>query len=417
MDCTKRKNHVLIVTLYFHQAHKYSLFGPSSSISLSTCPLLTLYKLLTTLRLLHNPSSNSRVGVPALDRLLANHTTRFDPTNLSAIPAPPIIEITSPGSKSGKTELLYWIIANLVLGNNGPTPLNQAIESVEDDSTEQQDHANNTAFTDPESGGEDDTGLNPTEQAQHPNTHIPATSKEPHHTAPTAIALLSSTPISIPRLSQILLHHLLSRSPDLSLSTAQQIIHTHLSHIHIFYPSTLSSLIATVSSLPTYFFSPTNPSVSNRIGGIFISTPSTYFWDDKACCSSTSASPPAVSKYPALASCLKRVGLTLQTPVFYTTQHFSAGAGAGEDTTSLRPQLPLPSSLRLTVSRPGIKGFGKEIDADTATKQQEARNKAVAAAGFKVSVNQWGDEGWTHRNSGANAGFELRIDKVGVRVL
>ncbi|CAD0094214.1 unnamed protein product, partial [Aureobasidium vineae] len=257
-----------------------------------------LDELLTTLRLLHNPSSNSKVGVPALDRLLANHTTRFDPTNLSAIPAPPIIEITSPGSKSGKTEFLYWIIANLVLESGAQDPLNQATESAKDDSNEQQDHAKDTTTTDPEASREDDTDLQTTQQAQHPNTHIPAPSKETSHSAPTAIALLSSTPISLPRLSQTLLHHILSESPNLPLSTAQQIIHAHLQHIHIFYPSTISSLIATVSSLPTYFLSPSNPSFCKRVGGIFISTPSTYFWDDKA----ASTPPTSASKFPALAS-------------------------------------------------------------------------------------------------------------------
>jgi hypothetical protein len=227
---------------------------------------------LTTLRLLQNPSTNSKIGIPALDKLLANHTTRFDPTNLSAVPPPPIIEITSPGPKSGKTELLYWIIASLVLGSD----IHETSEHVEPyqanrSPSKTPDHANNRETTDSEAQNEDKETNLETNIAKHsspkqPDYHIPTPPTNPpkgnpthtHHTNPTTIALLTTSPIDLPRLTQILLHRLHSTTPNLPLSNAQDQIHFSLSHIHIFQPSSLFSLIATLSSLPSYFLNPKN---------------------------------------------------------------------------------------------------------------------------------------------------------------
>jgi hypothetical protein len=405
-----------------------------------------------------------------LDKLLANHTTRFDPTTLSAIPPPPIIEITSPGPKSGKTELLYWIIANLVLGSDThetseDVEPHQADESPTDDSRKTPDHADNQEPTDPEAqNGDDDMNLEK-EIAQHPSPeqpdhHIPIPPTNPpignpnhtHHTNPTTIALLTTTPIDLPRLTQILLHLLLSTTPNLPLSIAQDHIHTSLSHIHIFQPSSLASLIATISSLPSYFLDPKNGSKGMRVGGIVVDSASTFFWADKA--ATGQGQTQAQSKYPALASTLKRAATSLQSPVFFSTENLSVTFGTSNTSatrsttttfntstfsnfntttsassisstsaTAIRPHLPppfphLPTS-RLIISRQSIQGFSKDIDAETAVKHAEARDKAVGEAGFGVRVDKWGGDGHREREreEEGDQGFEVRIDGKGVTVL
>ncbi|KAG9656395.1 hypothetical protein KCU64_g5910, partial [Aureobasidium melanogenum] len=389
-----------------------------------------LDELLTTLRLLHDPSSNSKLDIPALDKLLANHTTRFDPTNLSAIPAPPIIEITSPVPKSGKTELLYWVIANLVLGSDGLDPpeeakVDRAEDSVGDGMGTTSDHGGDNGIPSAdvdmardETEHTDATAHQTTDQPDQPHhnsapqTNLP---KRGDQTTPKAVALLSTSPVNMPRLSQILLHHLLTLCPTLTLTEAQPLIITALSHIHIYQPSSLTSLIATISSLPSYFLSASNTSKERRLGGIFISTPSAYFWEDKVAVAATST----MGKFPALATMLRRVAIALQAPIFYTTSHFSSpstsSAPSNPLTLSLPPALPSPfatlPTLRMIISKPAIKGFSKEVDAETAFRQREARDTAVRESSFRVRVSQWGME--TQRDTG----FEVKIDGSGVRVI
>ena len=367
-----------------------------------------------------------------MDKLLANHTTRFDPTNLSAIPAPPIIEITSPGPKSGKTELLYWIIANSVLGSDGrDTTANDephSTGSTRDCPEKTSDHARDQTSTDSDARmGEDDTELETittldptTGQADHqippPSTNL----KEHHHTAPTTIALLTTSAPDITRLSQILLHHLLSSSPHLPLSTAQSLIHSALSHIHIFQPSSLSSLIATISSLPTYFLDAKNGSAERKVGAIIIDSPSIFFWADKVSSQGQQGQQGTAQgqgKFPALASTLKRISTTLCTPIIYSSQYLSTTS----ESMALRPQLPSPfptlPTLRLIISRPAIQNFTKGTTAETAIKYKESRDKATRDASFKVRINRWSSEAQWDDVRGDTAGFKVKIDSKGITVL
>lgn len=235
---------------------------------------------------------------------------------------------------------------------------------------------------------------------------------------PKAVALLSTSPVNISRLSQILLQHLLTTSPALSLTEAQPMISTALSHIHIYQPTSLPSLLTTLSSLPSYFLSSSNISRDRRLGAIAISTPSAYFWEDKLSSTSTSASTTSnKGKYPALAAVLKRVSTQLSTPIIYTTSQFPS---VSSDPLSLQPALPSPfpalPTLRLVISRNTVQGFNKETDAETAVKQTKARDQAVREASFKVSLNKWGNEGRSSERIG-DTGFAVRIDEKGVKII
>ena len=285
---------------------------------------------MTTLRLLQDPSANSKLDIPALDRLLATNTPRVDPTNLSSVPAPPIIEITSPVPKSGKTELLYWIVAQLVLGDlrdENAQHYGQTDDSTKDDrgeaadqdrdgqSKNQEDQATNPSEADSEVQDATERLEDSSEHQTRSQTNPRPTSQHPTH--PTAIALLTTTPISIPRLAQIILHQTQQLHPPTTLKEAQALTHTALSHIHIFQPLSLPSLISTLSSLPAYFLSPANPSFDRNLV-IILDSASAYVWDDKVTTTAAAAGGQKqglVGKYPALAIVLRRTSAQLQAAV------------------------------------------------------------------------------------------------------
>lgn len=65
-----------------------------------------------------------------------------------------------------------------------------------------------------------------------------------------------------------------------------------------------------------------------------------------------------------------------------------------------------------------MQGFGRDIDAETAAKHREGRDKAVGEGRFRVSVNRWANEGrGDSGGSGSAEGFEVKIDGKGVIVL
>lgn len=163
-------------------------------------------------------------------------------------------------------------------------------------------------------------------------------------------------------------------------------------------------------------------------------SPSTYFWADKLSTQSQGQgqAQQSQSKYPALASTLKRVSTTLSAPVIFSTAHLAAitstsSVDSSSGTQTLRPQLPSPFStlptLRLVISRNAVQGFGKDVDAETVVKYQDGRNKAVREGRFRVLVNRWESEGRGNVAAGrdgggsGNAGFEVKIDDMGVTVL
>jgi hypothetical protein len=354
---------------------------------------------------------------------------------------------------------LYWIIANLVLGSDtqdtpGDVELQQADETAREDTTTISDDTKAHGITGPKAQTEDeDTNLetdiphHPPPEQPHHHSPRPSTDarREPnnHRTQPTTIALISTSPVNIPRLTQLLFQALLTSSPHLHFPNAQDLIHKALSHIHIFQPSSLSSLIATISSLPTYFLDPKNGSAERRLGAIIIDSASTFFWEDKvsAVTGQGQGQTQGQSKYPALASTLKRTSTALQSPIIFTTENISATSAISATTTStsasttasgpsatstdtiaIRPQLPPPfptlPTLRLIISRHTIQSFSKDMDAETAIKHAEAREKAVRDAGFVVRVNKWGSDGQRERQgSGDSVGFEVVMDGKGVTML
>lgn len=330
------------------------------------------------------------------------------------------------------------MIANLVLGTDDVDPFDRegiradhADKYTEDGMRTTPDHAardDEDLAAGAQSIQNDSEGANPDAMAHQcldqpgqarnnsaPHTDPPLRSKP---VTPKAVALLSTSPVNISRLSQLLLQHLQTTTPNLSLTEAQPIISTALSHIHIYQPTSLPSLLATLSSLPSYFLSPSNISRDRRLGAIVISTPSSYFWEDKLKSTSTSATS-TKGKFPALAAVLKRVSTQLSTPIIYTTSHFSS---ISSDPLALQPALPSPfaavPTLRLVISRNKVQGFKKEIDAETAVKQTKARDIAVASAGFRVHVNRWGNEGWNERNERqGDTGFAVKIDERGIKLI
>lgn len=255
-----------------------------------------------------------------------------------------------------------------------------------------------------------DTADQPTDAAAQQNYFQP----DP----PKAIALLLTpgSSISIPHLTTTALTLIKQHHPTLPLASAQHHIHTSLAHIHIFQPLTLSTLIATISSLRPYFLAPQNPSYKRKLGAIILDSATDFLWDDRVATSGGMG-----SRFPALASVLKAAGVALNTPVLYTTSNISPVT----DPVALRPQLPAPwgslPSLRLVVVRQGKERVGRGVG----VKQILQMGKRGSGDGddgkaeerFRVVVNRWGDEGWVATGHGGGArGFGIRVSGKGVEI-
>ena len=316
--------------------------------------------------------------------------------------APPIIEITSPSSNDGKSQFLYYMITISILPKD--------IEGIQ-------------------LGGQD----------------------------AAVVVLDTETRFHVPRLVQVMRHHISSRISSV-LDKGQKTIDTlvtattpgsdyiettiaeALKHVHIFHPQSLPSLIATVHSLPGYLFDPHAHSSSHkRVASIILDSASSFYWQDKAEMEMASLPPDSdardaagsrsQSHYVALASAIRKASAALKAPVVYTTWNLSSGPNHGAQTDgdgfSLRSHLPAPwpslATLRLVVSRRAVRKFPVGMTGEEAARQKQSREAAVRRGVFDVSVNKWGSGDWTDRvveglRRRGDGGFEVRVGAEGVVV-
>jgi len=306
--------------------------------------------------------------------------------------SPPFIEITSPGAGDGKLHLLYHIIATAVL----PARI----------------------------------------------FDIPTMGQE------SAIVVIDAdNRFSVVRLVQIIRNMLQTRlsearvqanPPSLipSLDDIERAIEASLTHIHIFRPQSMASLLATISHLQTYLFRPdAHHSTHKCIHSIVLNSASAFYWPDRCDMDTTSAlraassvppiagasNPRPQSGYVKLASSLRRASAELSCPVFFTTW---SQAAVQPGSTVIRPSLPNPwpglSTLRLVVQRRAIRKLPGAISAEEALRDRADRNAAVAEGWFDVSVNGFGAEEWSDavrdglRRMGGGGGFAMSIRAEGV---
>ncbi|KAK4504209.1 hypothetical protein PRZ48_005125 [Zasmidium cellare] len=274
-------------------------------------------------------------------------------------PTPPIIELLSPSPGSGKTHLLYHLAALAVL----------------------------------------------------PTTHGGRQS--------TAVIIDADGKFSIPRLVQQMSLLCKTHHPQ----DRESVIATSLKHVHTFHPQSLPSLLATLTSLPTYLFNANRHySFDRAVGFIALDSAAAFYWQAKCDAEEASllkdSSPP--KGYVQLAGALKNVGRVLNAPVVFSSWNMNSvkkNPSLGPDVRAYRSSLPPPWStlptLRLVVRRIPVRKLPVEIGVEEALREGEMRQRVVEQGRFEVLVNEWGLEERAAQRLGG--GFDFRIREDGVQ--
>ncbi|KAM0715100.1 hypothetical protein Q7P37_009565 [Cladosporium fusiforme] len=181
--------------------------------------------------------------------------------------------------------------------------------------------------------------------------------------------------------------HQLKRQLHLEPDKLASTLTTALTHVHIFRPQSLSSLIATIASLPSYLLHTSHPSNHRSLAFIALDSATAFHWQSKAESeelaianqqqqppSSTSPSTRKPAQTSALSPALRALTTTLYAPLILTSHSPSPPISA-----------PLPT-LRLTIQRRPVRAFPPTLSISEALREGPDRQRAVQAAGWEVRV-------------------------------
>ena len=306
---------------------------------------------------------------------------------------PPVINLSSSYSASGKTNLLYLLVASIVL----PTPCNgkeQAIAWIDADGR-----------------------------------------------------------FSAARLYTVLSNHL-SKSEG---EEKDAILSEALKHIHVFRPQSSLQVLVTLRELPEYLLGSSDlppqlakhPSINRSLGLLVVDSATAFYWQDRSDAElarlesfergSSSATAPRPPKAADVISTLKQLQSFFDCTVIYTSTSSSSSSmtatarppsshSAAHATTAPSIHGPLrlspwaaSATLNLQMSRVSVPQFVAHMGLETCRREQTARLKAAQAGRFAVALD-WGlAETWAPsvreavaRVSGGMGGFGVRITGEGV---
>lgn len=325
-----------------------------------------------------------KTGLPALDQLFdvfqdpqitRQHHTQASTAHQSmhqqvSIPRskPPVLDLTGATPCSGKTQLLYHIV-----------------------------------------------GLSILPQTQN---HDPLRGK-----GEVIVVLDLDSKFSVLRLRETMSSHIRSclTSPpeDQELSS---LLLSSLQHVHIFRPQSSLSLLATVSSLPSYLFNTSNHVSANRaVSAVVISNLSAFLWQDRldtdeanfvSCATQKGNASTFVQKYRDLVSALRHVQQVFECAIIATNWGLAPVEFDGGNR-ALRQHLPAVwnnfCTLKLVVERDSVSKFGPGISVEEAYKESRRRQDAVDESPFSCSVNWWESEKWRQELRGVKKGAGFRF--------
>lgn len=343
----------------------------------------TLDKLLYELRALKPLGSRYHLNVPAIDGLIDIFTPSFNTQRQQAqnlaqwTPAAqtithaqkahldvraPVIELTGVTSCSGKSQLLYHILATMIL----PKAFNG-------------------------------TTLPGKEQA--------------------VVVLDLSSDFSIMRLRTMLEHLVLGSVGSAETSIldhdAAALVKDSLQHLHIFRPQSHPFLLATIAALPSHFLSDTTShySANRQLGAIVINSLSAFFWQDRqdaeeqkdaaliepSTVTQDQKANVYLTRWRSLVSSLREVQQTFDCPIVATNWALASPVYS-KDSSSLRPHLPGVwtnfCTFNVVLQRKSVRKFGPGMSVEEALAEKYQRQEAVDGSGFSGWVNWWNSEGW-----------------------
>ena len=322
--------------------------------------------MLKALRSHHGPDEEvPEVEESVLDQFLSTRTSAQPGRQLRL----PVLEICSENTGAGKTQLLYYIVANGVLPEiHGSTILDGKSGSV--------------------------------------------------------IFIDTDGRFNVDRLVQVMQYYIESKkNEEDTMDGIDQLIERSLQHVHVFQPRTMSSFLETLSSLRDYLFEPSAHVSSNRaVNSIVIDSASAFYWDTRAAleterinaldakapgASAASMPPPKPNPYALLVNRLRAQQQIFSCAVIIAstaTKHRNPNTGEENIRTLPAPWQTFPTT-RLMVRRDHVRKFVVGIAWEEAEKDKLLRQAAVDQGHFVAS------------SMSAGLDFKFAITKDGVRIL
>ncbi|CAK1357129.1 uncharacterized protein RHO25_008722 [Cercospora beticola] len=265
---------------------------------------------------------------------------------------------------------------------------------------------------------------------------------------------------SVTRLAQqikrLLLAQSLAPNQKLSNDNVNEIVSECLLHVQIYHSYSLSKTVSTLNNLQSYLFdSSKHHSFDRTIAFIAVDSASALYWqtrfetEEAALLSSTSnksyTEPPRQPiGYTHLAAALQSASRTFSAPIIYTVRDYNPPAKASshnsnhhqyqltnsafgssllDDAYALRPSLPAPfnsvsfATLRLIMRRGIVRKLPIEVTVEDALQEESNRRKVTDQGKFECFVNEWGvDDKVMDRLRAKGALFEVFITGEGIKV-
>ncbi len=190
------------------------------------------------------------------------------------------------------------------------------------------------------------------------------------------------------------------------------LIHASLSQCHVFRPHSTPSLLSTLSTIPNYLLAqPSSHFSANRpLGLLAINDISAFFHEDRQESEETAISTIHNQKgnagtktllqeyYVSLTTTLHEIQLLFSTPLVVINHALSTPTNQRTAQPSLRPHLPGVwnnfCTLQIVVERDRVTKFGPGMSVEEASRERTQRWEAVSRSGFLGWVNWWGSGGW-----------------------
>lgn len=197
------------------------------------------------------------------------------------------------------------------------------------------------------------------------------------------------------------------------LKNEQRSIEDSLQHVHVFQPTTLSSLQSTLEDLPNYLFSSRHPSMERPLAAIVVTGLNSFLWQSRADAEATQPDNMArIDAYTRTVHKLRSLRQYFSCSIIAETWGLSPPLnqqGQSRHTQAPRSHLPAVWSncvaLRLLISRTPVSRFAPGMSVEEAERDKGERRRVVDKAGFDVWICLEGGEKWGFRFSTNSKGI------------
>lgn len=201
----------------------------------------------------------------------------------------------------------------------------------------------------------------------------------------------------------------------ISDSSVASLITAALQHVHIYRPQSSSALLATLRQLDAYLFNTTkHSSATRRLGAILLDSMSAFYYQDRlrdelARTEEIGMSAGDIARardgktsfhlsvlYREICDELRRLQNVFDCAVLYTTWGINRVSGTAAP--SFRPHLPPPwptfPCVRIVVSRDSVRPFAPNASIMGMERDAPIRQSVVQQGKFSAWVDHWGAENW-----------------------